>query len=443
MPKPARYRKSWCLTTRFPFVVSLSNHERRTVRIAPFDKLRANGHLHERRLSKNKDNDGSIMSTIEAVLAQDIVERTMKIIPFNVNVMDSRGIILGSGETSRIGELHSGAQLALAQNRTVEIDTATSRTLRGVKPGVNIPLTVRGQISGVVGLTGDPETVRQFGELVRVTAEMILEQAQLIGELQREKRYRGEFVFQLIHHGATSLADLEAWAVRLGVDFQSPRAVIVAELTDPDLRPDLAMIELQHCQQQLAASHPDVLTAAISPRELVILESFETTGQRAPTAAQARQRLQAHESELRKVLTTTASLAIGVALGGIEGVAHSYQSARKPLRVGRSRKPQQATFSYYDLSLPVLLSGLGSGWQAEQLRQPLLRINAVDKRSGTLRRTLDAWFAHNGHPLATAKALHIHRNTLDYRLRQISELTGLDLANTDDRLLLYVALQLE
>jgi carbohydrate diacid regulator len=91
----------------------------------------------------------------------------------------------------------------------------------------------------------------------------------------------------------------------------------------------------------------------------------------------------------------------------------------------------------------VLLSGLGSGWQAEQLRQPLLRINAVDKRSGTLRRTLDAWFAHNGHPLATAKALHIHRNTLDYRLRQISELTGLDLANTDDRLLLYVALQLE
>lgn len=89
------------------------------------------------------------MSTIEARLAQDIVDRTMRIIPFNVNVMDGRGIILGSGETSRIGELHSGALLALAQNRTVEIDAATSRTLRGVKPGVNIPLTVRGQICGV------------------------------------------------------------------------------------------------------------------------------------------------------------------------------------------------------------------------------------------------------------------------------------------------------
>jgi len=383
------------------------------------------------------------MSTIEARLAQDIVDRTMRIIPFNVNVMDGRGIILGSGETSRIGELHSGALLALAQNRTVEIDAATSRTLRGVKPGVNIPLTVRGQICGVVGLTGEPDTVRQFGELVRVTAEMILEQAQLIGELQREKRYREEFVFQLIHHGATPIADLEAWAVRLGVNFQHPRAVVVLELTDPELRPDQALSELQHCQQQLATSRPDVLTAAISPRELVILESFATLAQRAPTATQARQRLQGYEAEVGKVLMTPATMAIGVALDGIEGVALSYQSARKTLRVGRSRKPQQSTFSYYDLSLPVLLSGLGSGWQAEQLRQPLLRINAVDKRSGSLRRTLDAWFAHNGHPLATAKALHIHRNTLDYRLRQISELSGLDLANTDDRLLLYVALQLE
>lgn len=383
------------------------------------------------------------MSTIEARLAQDIVDRTMRIIPFNVNVMDGRGIILGSGETSRIGELHSGALLALAQNRTVEIDAATSRTLRGVKPGVNIPLTVRGQICGVVGLTGEPDTVRQFGELVRVTAEMILEQAQLIGELQREKRYREEFVFQLIHHGATPIADLEAWAVRLGVNFQRPRAVVVLELTDPELRPDQALSELQHCQQQLATSRPDVLTAAISPRELVILESFATLAQRAPSATQARQRLQGYEAEVGKVLTTPATMAIGVALDGIEGVALSYQSARKTLRVGRSRKRQQSTFSYYDLSLPVLLSGLGSGWQAEQLRQPLQRINAVDKRSGSLRRTLDAWFAHNGHPLATAKALHIHRNTLDYRLRQISELTGLDLANTDDRLLLYVALQLE
>jgi carbohydrate diacid regulator len=383
------------------------------------------------------------MITISSKLAQEIVARTMKIIPFNVNVMDARGIILGSGEASRIGDLHAGAQLALAQQRTVEIDSATTRKLHGVQPGVNLPLTVRGQICGVVGLTGDPDAVRQFGELVRVAAEMILEQAQLIGELQREKRYREEFLFQLIQEGGIARADLEAWAARIGVDFLCPRVVVVLALISESLRPDLALTELQHCQAQLSAQRPELLTAAISHRELVILDTFDLGGSRATRSALAHKRLVALDSVLRHTLATPAVIAMGVALSGIEGMALSYQSALRTFRVGRLRNPEKTLFSYYDLSLPVLLAGLGSGWQAEQLRQPLQRLDALGKRGRTLRRTLAVWFAENERPVATAEALRIHRNTLDYRLRTISELTGLDLANTDDRLLLYVALQLE
>lgn len=383
------------------------------------------------------------MISIDPRLAQEIVERTMKIIPFNVNVMDTRGIIIGSGKPARIGELHSGAQLALAQQRTVEIDEATARTLHGVKPGVNLPLKVRGKICGVVGLTGHPGTVRQLGELVRVTAEMILEQSQLIGELQREKRYREEFVFHLVKQDGTSLADLEAWAVRLGIDFLCPRAVVVLDLIDENLRPDLALIDLQRCQTHLTAQYPEILTAAISPRELVIIETFEADSAYAPGSTYAHQRLSMLDAAVRRELGTPAILSMGVALAGIEGIALSYQSARKTCRVGRLRNSLGSAFSFYDLSLPVLLASLDSGWQSEQLRQPVNRLNAFDKRDGLLRHTLDVWFAQDTHPLATANALHIHRNTLDYRLRQISEITGLDLEKTDDRLLLYVALQLE
>ncbi len=71
------------------------------------------------------------------------------------------------------------------------------------------------------------------------------------------------------------------------------------------------------------------------------------------------------------------------------------------------------------------------------------RLMRIDKRNGMLRQTLSQWFAHNGHPIATANALGIHRNTLDYRLRQIADVTGLDLEKTDDRLWLYVAIQLD
>lgn len=384
------------------------------------------------------------MGTLGAALAQQIVERTMKIIPFNVNVMDARGIILASGKAARIGDLHPGAQLALAKRGTVEIDAATVANMPGARAGINLPLSVRGQICGVVGITGEPGAVRQFAELVRVTAEMILEQAQLIQELQREKRYREEFLFQLVKKTGIPPASLEAWAARLGVDLGRPRAVTVLELADDALPPDQALMELQRVQAELAARWPELLSAVLSPRELALLEPFEVPeSQQADSAALARRRLQELERIVAPVLHGPAVLAMGIALPGLDGAAASYQAASRTARVGRSRRPEEHLFSYYELSLPVLLSGLDSGWQAEQLRLPLQRLRAFDRKAGSLRKTLAAWFAHGNHPLSTARALHIHRNTLDYRLQKIAELTGLDLADTDDRLLLYVALQLE
>lgn len=382
------------------------------------------------------------MATIGSDLAREIVERTMKIIPFNVNVMDARGIIIGSGNPDRVGSLHPGAQLALAKQDTVEIDSVATPNLPGAKAGINLPLTVRGTICGVVGITGNPDEVRQFGELVRVTAEMILEQALLIGELQHEKRYREEFVYQLANKSGISDAGMKAWAARLKVDLRQPGAFFVLQLAKDSLRPELAMMELQGVQSELAAQWPELLTAVISPGELAMFEAFDLSGSPNLRTAMARKRLEELNGAVRKSLKTEARLSMGIALPGLDGAVASYESAKQTARIGQLRSPESPVFSYYNLSLPVLLSGLESGWQAEQLRQPLAQLEEFDQKGRVLMKTLVAWFSHNSHPTLTAKAMHIHRNTLDYRLQKISELTGLNLSNTDDRLLLYVAMQL-
>ncbi len=385
------------------------------------------------------------MLTVDPSLARAIVERTMAIIPFSVNVMDERGVIIASGSPERVGSVHSGAQLALTRRATVEVDAPDMAGLQGAKPGINLLLTVRGEVCGVVGLTGQPDQVRQFGALVRLTAEMILEQAQLIGELQREKRYREEFVVQLVYGSGVSEESMAAWAARLGVDLGRPRAMVVAQVPAMDERcerVELVLAALQQVQSELALRWPDLLTAVISPGELAMLAPFDMAGAPAKRAAQARQRLAELHAVVREALPFPATLAMGIALPGLDGAAASYASARETARVGKLKKPDGEMFSYFDLSLPVLLSGLKSGWQAEQLRQPLARLRAADRKSGTLMATVTAWFAHHSHPGATAQALQIHRNTLDYRLQKIGDLTGLDLADTDDRFLLYVALQL-
>ncbi|ELX08951.1 carbohydrate diacid regulator [Janthinobacterium sp. HH01] len=377
------------------------------------------------------------MYILSTELAQDIVSRTMKIIPYNVNVMDANGTILASGNPARIGELHAGAMLALAKRLTVEVDAAGARNMHGAQPGINLPLTVNGQVCGAVGLSGVPDQVRQFGELVRLTAEMILEQAHLAGELQRDSRYREAFVLNLIRYEPAREADLAAWARRLGVNFERSHLVFLLELDDKAAGTDQALSELQRLQLRMLARQPSVLTASAAADQMVLLDFHEAPG--AHDAHWPQRRLQALAAMLREECQQPHTLTMGIARSGMAGVAISWQSAQTAARIGRARHPRRSRFSYYEQALPVLLSGLGSGWEAEQLRRPMAQLQAVDKSKDLLRRTLEVWFEHDGHPAATAAALHIHRNTLDYRLRRIGEATGLDLGKLEDRFLIYVS----
>ena len=120
----------------------------------------------------------------------------------------------------------------------------------------------------------------------------------------------------------------------------------------------------------------------------------------------------------------------------------SWQSARATLQAGRRHRPQAAIHCYDELTLPVLLAGLGEGWRADELRRPLRRLARHD-RDGQLRRTLAAWFAHDMKAAPSAGALHVHRNTLEYRLRRIGEITALDLSRLNDCLLLFIGLELD
>ena len=79
---------------------------------------------------------------LDTKMAQDIVARTMRIIDTNINVMDARGRIIGSGDRERIGELHEGALLVLSGAGGGYRRRGRSPSARG-SPGINLPLRPR------------------------------------------------------------------------------------------------------------------------------------------------------------------------------------------------------------------------------------------------------------------------------------------------------------
>ncbi|WP_373100765.1 MULTISPECIES: CdaR family transcriptional regulator [Pasteurellaceae] len=376
---------------------------------------------------------------LDEKLAQKIVQRTMDIIDCNINIMDSKGKIIASGDLNRIGEIHDGALLVLSQGRIVDINEAVIHSLHGVRPGINLPLRVEGNIVGVIGLTGNPTSLKEFGKLVRMTAEMMLEQARLFNMLAQDTRLKEELVLNLID-SETITPSLVEWANRLGVDLSIPRVACIIEVDSGQLGIENARSELQNLQQLLKIPERDNLVAVLSLTELIILKPALNSFGRWEVEEQL-----ARIKQLVGRMNESAKLNVRISLGnyftGENSIYLSYRTAKTTLSIGKARLPKQRIYNYQDLILPVLLEQLKEGWQREELERPIKKLKLMDN-NGVLVKTLLAWFENDMQTVATARALYIHRNTLEYRLHKIADLTGLNLSSTDDRFLLYMALHI-
>ncbi|MGG4663292.1 sugar diacid recognition domain-containing protein [Providencia vermicola] len=375
-------------------------------------------------------------------LAQEIVDRTMRIIDCNINVMDENGCIIGSGDSNRLGEFHEGALLAIKQKRTVVIDEATANNLHGVKPGINLPLYLNNNIVGVIGLTGEPTQIKQFGELVSMTAVMMLEQAELYNHLNLNDRFKEEIILAYIENGIIP-DNIAEWSKKFNIDFSIPRVAIIIEVDSGQLGVNSAFSELQEIKKIIEYNNSDNLVAIQSLTEIVYLSPALNQFNRWDMDEQ-KKKIKKLESKIHNLF----KLKVKISLGNFflepsgESIKKSYETAKITMQVGKAKKTNLTIYCYQDIMLPVLLYGLNFKWSSEELIKPLNRLIYEDV-NGVLIKTLAAWFKNNLLVSETAKELFIHRNTLDYRLKKISDVTKLNLSTIESKVLLYVALQLK
>ncbi len=379
---------------------------------------------------------------LNATIARQIVERAMKIIKYSVNVMDEQGHIIGSGDTSRLNQRHEGAILALNDHRIVEIDDATSKQLKGVRPGINFPIIFQHKAIGVVGISGEPDLVRNYGELVKMTAELIVEQAALMAQVQWNKRHREELVLQLIEEGSElNENQLLSIAERLDLDLAQPRIAAIVKVY-PVKGKSLSLDHLQRLVHLLEYPERDNLVgiASVSMNEVVVLKPITLSDNGWSRALE-----QKRVNQLMRRVTKEGDFTIRIALGdyfpSLQGLSQSFMTAKATMEASNTINSQQDNVLFYqDHILPVLLNGLkGDAWRQEQLLMPLVKLQQNDPR-GVLIRTLKAFFVQNCDLAQTCEMLHIHRNTLRYRLEKIEKETSLNFNSISDKTRLYLSL---
>ena len=129
-------------------------------------------------------------------------------------------------------------------------------------------------------------------------------------------------------------------------------------------------------------------------------------------------------------------VAVGGVAGDVNGVTRARVTANRVLRVLGDGHVHQPVARLLDVQTQALLLELRdlAATRGEGPVGPIALLIEHDERgSGGLIDTLEAWLDAFGDVTEAAAALFIHPNTLRYRLRRITELSGLDLTYPEQR----------
>ena len=159
--------------------------------------------------------------------AQAIVEEIGNEIHEHINMMNENGVIIASTNPDRIGQVHEGARRVITEKLpelyiTEEMETVTT------KKGINLPLLVRDQIVGVVGITGEKEQVQCYGNIVRRMTEIMVEDSISRDVRRYDRRMKYRFMEEWISKtGSSYNRDFVERGHRLGIDVEKSYRVMV------------------------------------------------------------------------------------------------------------------------------------------------------------------------------------------------------------------------
>lgn len=132
---------------------------------------------------------------------------------------------------------------------------------------------------------------------------------------------------------------------------------------------------------------------------------------------------------------------------GLIALREAYREAKDAVSIANELGDREQTTFYGDLKLYQLLLVLKER-NLDQMRRFYIEtlgplVEHDERKQADLIRTLNGFFEANGNLAKAATDLDVHRNTLVYRLERIAELTGLNLDDADNRLILHLALKVQ
>ncbi|MFI6762014.1 PucR family transcriptional regulator [Micromonospora sp. NPDC050417] len=286
---------------------------------------------------------------------------------------------------------------------------------------------------------GRDPSAPQDGGLADATAELTslvaLERSQVDEALRIERRLADQLGAALT---GTEQVDLRGRLLSCGLPPDATFLVLAVNLTGLRTPPELAVAICAELVEP-ATERVAVTDAGLPDTVLAILA---VTPAQAPYAVETiRAGVAAYAPGLGG-----GRLAVGVSgpAAGPGALGGAVEEARHALRTAVARGERTSVVGADELaSHLLLLAGVPADTRRAFQRRLLAPLLAYDRtHNANLLRTLDSFLACGGSWTRCAALLHLHVNTLRYRIGRIEQLTGRDLSRFEDRVDFFLALRL-
>ncbi|MBN8235266.1 helix-turn-helix domain-containing protein [Halobacillus kuroshimensis] len=286
-------------------------------------------------------------------------------------------------------------------------------------------------------LTITEEHLQTIEDAARIVSQHLLRQQ---AKKKKSEENQKEFFWQLLTGSLENSSDIKRLGKKYQMNLQGQLCVAVFEFTE-----DLSQsVERQAYYLSETLYQTRIVSRIFDDHQLILLVR---TDPKEEAEHLSRAFLNDFTQKMKERLNfDDLKGAVGLVYHTPSLIHSSYKQALKVLELKDQFPKALAEVDHYqDLGIYQFINEIAELQRKEHYHNDALRKIKVydeDNRAALLE-TLKVFLAHNSNVHKAAEDMHIHTNTLNYRLKRIREIGGIDFKNASQKMMLFIDLLID
>jgi carbohydrate diacid regulator len=377
-------------------------------------------------------------------IAAEIVSRARLVLRRKVIITDATGVAVGDSEFR--GQTLVDALRACQEGRVVRASLDDS-------PIAWCPFVYEHQTIGTFGVFEDEAQVTPEAiSLLQGLAEVITHQHFLLEHIQPSEKMQANFLKQALTSGTMDAAEIYRQADILQMNLRIPQAVILIHvdgfqqkavgshtgMDERDGRIHNHAIKISKRVQEAFQNNSENIACYLGDDIFLLSKGIGGDGLNTRNTMRflVEKANYIHDLLREELKDHVVTVGVGQYYPDLGGLRKGYQEAKLSLTVGSKVWGPGRTYHIKQVGMFVTLANVAQEHKAElahQILYPLLRDEQLYK-------TVQTFLSSGLNLTEAAEKLHVHRNTLIYRLDKTKKVIGLDPRVFDDALQIKLGL---